>query len=312
MENPTSKADGTTPDPGDRLPFDGERFVPGVGAGIAYEHLLRYALAAEVTVGRDVLDVASGEGYGAAQLAAGARSVVGFDASAAAVAHARRRYVCENLRFEQGSTRDFFGRCGDACFDAVTAFEVIEHVTMEDQAHLLESIRRVLRPDGFALLSTPDKLQYSDRPLNANPFHVREYYRDEFREELQRYFSHVALLDQAQLTGCAILPRGARSARLAEMHWTNLVTNEGVCRPEVSTDGEYLVAVVANGAPPETPPVVLVDFSRKTMSETLRVYREEVERLTAALHQTRKAWEDATQEAAALRRELAEEKPRRR
>lgn len=306
MENDAPNAGGTTPDQGEDLRFDGERFIPGVGVGIAYEHLLRYSLAAELTPDLDVLDVASGEGYGTAQLAARARFATGFDASAAAVAHARRRYARDNLCFEHGTIRSFFERSADARFDAVIAFEVIEHVTMEDQSFLLESIRRVLRPGGFALVSTPDKLHYTDKPLNTNPFHVREYYRDEFAEELRRHFAHVQLLEQAQLTGCAILSRGARTARLAEMRWTNLVTNEGICRPEASTEGDYLVAVVGNDRLPELPSVVLVDFSRKAMSEMLRVYREEVERLTAALQQTRKAHEEAEAEVARLRREAAE------
>jgi hypothetical protein len=43
------------------LVFDGERFVPGAGVGIAYEHWSRYAFAQGLVAGRDVLDVACGE-----------------------------------------------------------------------------------------------------------------------------------------------------------------------------------------------------------------------------------------------------------
>lgn len=296
---------GSTDGSGD-LAFDGERFIPGVGVGIAYEHLLRYALAAELSAGLDVLDVGSGEGYGSAVLAGRARTVTGFDASAAAVEHARRRYSRDAVTFERATLRSFFEGSADARFDVAVAFEVIEHVPMEEQALLLEGLRRVLRPDGFAIVSTPDKLHYTDKPLNANRFHVREYYRDEFAAELRKHFSEVKLLEQAQLTGCAVFSRGARTASLAEMRWTNLVTNEGRTRPEISTDGEFLVAVAGNGTLPEVPSLVLVDFSRKAIAEALRVYREEVERLTAALHDTRRAHEEAVAELERARRETAE------
>lgn len=304
-DHPT-QADTTSEDGGEALPFDGERFVPGVGVGIAYEHLLRYFFAAGLVTGLDVLDVASGEGYGSARLAATARTVVGFDASSAAVAHARRKYVRDNVAYEEASVRSFFGGSAGERFDAVVAFEVIEHLTMDDQAFLLDGIRRVLRPGGFALVSTPDKVHYTDKPLSVNTFHVREYYRDEFEEELRRHFPHVLLLEQAQLTGCAVFPRGAREARLAEMRWTNLVTNEGDCRPEVTASGDYLVAVVAKERLPEIRSCALLDFSRKATAELIRVYRDEVGRLTAELKSVRKAHAEAAEEVARLRQRAAE------
>ena len=43
----------------------GERFVPELAGQIKYEHLHRYALSLELAIGKSVLDIASGEGYGA-------------------------------------------------------------------------------------------------------------------------------------------------------------------------------------------------------------------------------------------------------
>jgi SAM-dependent methyltransferase len=42
---------------------------------------------------------------------------------------------------------------GDATFDVLTCLETLEHV--HDTDHLVREIRRVLRPDGYALLSVP-------------------------------------------------------------------------------------------------------------------------------------------------------------
>lgn len=48
------------------LEFTGERFVPEEHGNIELEHWHRYLQARELAVGKDVLDIASGEGYGSA------------------------------------------------------------------------------------------------------------------------------------------------------------------------------------------------------------------------------------------------------
>ena len=85
------------------LVYDGERFVPGIGGVIEAEHLHRYLLAREIASGRDVLDVACGEGYGSNLIAEVAQSVIGVDIADSAVAHARGKYARPNLRFRRMS-----------------------------------------------------------------------------------------------------------------------------------------------------------------------------------------------------------------
>jgi ubiquinone/menaquinone biosynthesis C-methylase UbiE len=116
---------------------------------IAFEHFHRYCLARDLVVGRDVLDIASGEGYGAAILAGTARSVVGVEIDAASVEHARAAYPLPNLRFEQGDALRL--PLPDDCLDVVTSFETLEHLA--DHEGFLAEIRRVLRPGGVCLLS---------------------------------------------------------------------------------------------------------------------------------------------------------------
>ena len=53
--------------------FTGERFVPGARGEIWYAHWHSHHFAAKLVVGRDVLDVACGAGYGSALLAGQAR-----------------------------------------------------------------------------------------------------------------------------------------------------------------------------------------------------------------------------------------------
>lgn len=174
------------------LEFTGERFTPECVREIAYEHWHRYAWAAEVVAGKRVLDAACGEGYGSRLLAARAAQVHGLDVSEEAIEHARRRYAGDRVHFD----------CGDAtrlpyeddCFDAVVSFETLEH--LEEQDRLLAEFRRVLRPDGFLLISSPDRKTYSDDTGYDNPFHVRELYRDEFEALLARHFPAFQLWGQ--------------------------------------------------------------------------------------------------------------------
>ena len=176
----------------DTLEFTGERFTPECVREIRYEHLHRYAFAAELVRGRAVLDAACGEGYGSALLAAAAGRVTGVDLSPEAVAHARDRYRLPNLSFETVDCLQL--PFGDDAFDAVVSFETLEH--LEDHDGLLREFRRVLKPGGFLLISSPDKAVYSERLQNRNPFHLRELYRDELETLLGRHFPACRLWGQ--------------------------------------------------------------------------------------------------------------------
>jgi hypothetical protein len=61
---------------------------------------------------------------------------------------------------------------------------------------MLAEFRRVLKPDGMLLISSPDKAVYTEKLGNRNEFHVRELYRDEFEELLGRHFSATSLWGQ--------------------------------------------------------------------------------------------------------------------
>ena len=186
------------------LEFTGERVVPGlVDENLFNEHLARYRFAARFADRAIVLDAGCGTGYGARELA-NAASVTGIDISAEAVVHAGREFGGPHVRFLRAACEAFPFR--DASFDLVVAFEVIEH--LEHWPRLLSEAKRVLRPAGVLLVSTPNKAWYTESRATAgpNPYHVHEFDYAEFGAALRDVFPHVHLWTQNHTESIAFVP----------------------------------------------------------------------------------------------------------
>ena len=172
------------------LALTGERTLPDVPEENYWyrRHLVVYEWIAARTVGRRVVDMACGEGYGSEVLSRGAASVVGVDANPEAHEHARLRYVRPNLRFERDLVETFSEPC-----DAVVFLQTIEHV--QNPGEILEHFKAMLAPGGVAYVSTPNLLTLA--PAGAekseNPWHVKEYRAHEFRELCAAHFPNVEL-----------------------------------------------------------------------------------------------------------------------
>jgi SAM-dependent methyltransferase len=189
----------------------GERFLPEVGGKIALEHWHRYQLATRLVSNKAVLDIACGEGYGSAFLAQTASSVIGIDIDEETITAAQARYAAPNLRFQTGDCTQL--PLPDACMDVIVSFETIEHHD-QHEAMLLE-FRRVLRPEGCLLLSSPDRAVYSEKEGHQNPFHVKELDRAELLTLLGGFFPSVQLWGQRAQTVSLI----AREQATTPLHW---------------------------------------------------------------------------------------------
>lgn len=149
-------------------------------------HLRAYEEAAQRSQGLNVLDFGCNNGYGTNLIAGWAASVFGCDVSETALADARRRFPTIEFCRIDGFSLPF----ADDQFDLITSFQVIEHIA--DTASYLAEIKRVLRPGGTALLTTPNaaiRLDPGMRPWNR--FHVREYRARELHQVLQGAFVRV-------------------------------------------------------------------------------------------------------------------------
>ena len=203
------------------LEASGERFLPEMQGTIALEHFHRYAMATDLAAGKTVLDIACGEGYGSAVLAGTALRVYGVDISPDAIVHAKAKYPRPNVEFIAGSCARM--PLGDRTVDLVVSFETIEHHS-EHEA-MFSEIKRVLRPGGLLIMSSPDKLEYSERANHANAYHVKELYAKEFQHLVDKYFSHVVMLGQRVLYASTILLAGKSGEAV---HYSR--ENDAACR----------------------------------------------------------------------------------
>ncbi len=169
-----------------------------VAPWLRHEHTARYEWAAGLAAGLTVADAACGTGYGSRHLrAAGAARVDGFDLSEEAIAEARRLHAGDGVRFETADATRL--PCPDGTYDLFVSFETIEHVP--DDVALVREARRVLKPGGTFVCSTPNRavtnpgIPITGKPYN--PFHLREYTWPELEAVLRQGFESVTFLGQS-------------------------------------------------------------------------------------------------------------------
>ena len=289
--------------------FTGERLIPGqVDVDLLNEHLARYMFAVRLAGGKRVLDAGCGAGYGSAELARVAASVVGADIAAEAVDFARGQYPRPNLSFEQSSCTAL--PHPDGCFDLVVAFEVIEH--LEDWRGFLREAHRRLAPGGQFVVSTPNRLYYTESrgAEGANPFHVHEFDFAEFRSELQAVFPHVALFLENHAEGVVFRPYEA--GQTAEVR-----VDSGDVDPDES---HFFVAVCAHRPQLGNPTFVYVPRAANVLRERERhiaILSQEVElkngwvaQRDARIRELQDEVERGNQWAQDLNREIAERRAR--
>lgn len=217
----------------------GERFVPEQSDPLCIsEHMQRYKAVLEFVKGKVVLDAACGEGYGSNLLASTAAAVTGVDISEEAIYNAQSKYQRENLSYIRGSIEKL--PLPDASVDVVISFETIEHVTEELQEAFLREIKRVLKPNGLSIISTPEKLYYTDIPDSPNEFHVKEFYEEEFLGFLQGYFKHVDFYFQGVQSHLVITKGSAGDQSVIP------VNTNGMDAPK------YLIAICSDVVPQES------------------------------------------------------------
>jgi GT2 family glycosyltransferase/2-polyprenyl-3-methyl-5-hydroxy-6-metoxy-1,4-benzoquinol methylase len=286
--------------PSEALEFTGERMTTAIEGQIEFEHFHRYCIARDLCFGLEVLDVASGEGYGSAILAGVSRSVTGVDIDEGVITHARKAYQLENLRFLRGSAIDL--PIDGASVDVVVSFETLEHFA--DHERFALEVRRVLRPGGLFIVSTPDRTVYSARLENFNQYHLRELTGAEFDAYLGVHFKNVAVFYQRPIIGSlvAVVGSAGRWRSYERRAQQAIEASDGLAR------APYLIGIASDADLPLIGPSVYVD--RHGVEEVLLDFRRVPVLRAQADERTRER--DEARAALAEAERLADERTRER
>jgi ubiquinone/menaquinone biosynthesis C-methylase UbiE len=188
-----------------------ERIVPNVETyGTYQEHYARYTFASNFCKNKIVLDVACGVGYGVYHLIKnGAKSVIGIDISKDSIAYANTHYTGPKIEFIVGDATKL--PISDNFFDVIVSFETIEHV--REYEKYLSECKRVLKAGGVFICSTPNKVHETI----SNPYHIREFYLDDFYDMMDRNFRDVKLY--GQLYSSIVITIGGKLLSVFPKQW---------------------------------------------------------------------------------------------
>jgi ubiquinone/menaquinone biosynthesis C-methylase UbiE len=220
------------------LRFTGERMTTEYSSYGSIEHLHRYSLVQNLLKEwMTVLDVACGEGYGTNLISSRVRKAIGVDISNEAISHASLKYKSPNIDFIEAPATDI--PLPDHSADLIVSFETLEHLSEQDQ--MLAEFKRILKPEGFAVISTPDKDNYSKGV--PNPFHVKELTFVEFGDLMNRHFKKVRYFSQKMMHSSFIFD--AENPSLPEFYqgsFSEIIHHPTVANPDfiiaVATDSE--------------------------------------------------------------------------
>ena len=149
-----------------------------------HQRLLQAYYLAKPYIKGNLLELGCGEGRGVELLSGLANNYLGLDKIQEVIDRLSKKHP--NLNFEQAVFPPF-EKLADNSFDCIVSFQVIEHVK-QDEAFLKE-IYRVLKPEGVAVLTTPN----IKKTLTRNPWHVREYTASELTDLAGKYFDKVEM-----------------------------------------------------------------------------------------------------------------------
>ena len=282
------------------MKFTGEFFIPNDEASnngygeLEIEHKQRYLSILDLVEGKIVLDIASGEGYGTSLLSSKAKHVTGIDINPELVQHAGEKYASGKIRFLHGSVAEIPLESGSV--DVIVSFETLEHVEAPVQELFFKEAKRVLRPDGVFIVSTPNKKNYTDRYDHQNKFHVHELYENELEEALKGHFNYVQIYDQGLEVSSVILNK---DHYLSQKPVKTISVNNAF-----QFEGKYLIALCSDLSQSlQTPIASMVPESEKSyfqLIDRILDLQKEVEQLGAWGTRSAAEVEDLLKERAAL------------
>ncbi|HTE31061.1 MAG TPA: class I SAM-dependent methyltransferase [Chryseolinea sp.] len=149
-----------------------------------HQRLFKAYVVAREFINGDVLEIGCGEGRGVGVLLEKSKTFTAVDKLDSVLNILRKKFP--GAKFISMNIPPLSG-LADNSYDCVVSFQVIEHI--QDDASFLKEIRRVLKPGGLAILTTPNRRM----SLSRNPWHIREYLPEELITLAQGIFASVEM-----------------------------------------------------------------------------------------------------------------------
>jgi ubiquinone/menaquinone biosynthesis C-methylase UbiE len=149
-----------------------------------HQRLLKAYYLAEEYIKGDLLEIGCGEGRGIKLLKDKCDSYTAIDKIKPVLDTLSEKYP--DVTFIHDNIPPL-NKIEDDSFDVIISFQVIEHI--KNDRLFLEEIKRVLKPGGKALLTTPN----IKKTLSRNPWHIREYTSDQLTQLASEIFDNVEM-----------------------------------------------------------------------------------------------------------------------
>ncbi len=159
-----------------------ERYTPGDGEDEYFESYTKVLLP--LCTGR-VLDIGCGHGYLTSRIA-DLKAVTHVTGTDKQIFREEQR---DKIFYWKITTEDLVNTDNMGQFDTIISTEHIEHVGWRVQDKLLDWIRSVLAPGGKFIGSMPGP----DDAANPNPYHLKTFTLEEWRDRLLQHFSDVTV-----------------------------------------------------------------------------------------------------------------------
>lgn len=199
-----------TPDYFDVTELSGEK-VPREQIERLYH---RYYWAGTHCYGKDVLEVACGNGQGVGYLAGIAKSIIAGDCSEKILARAAAHYG-DRFEFIRLDAQQL--PFADRSFDVVILFEAIYYIPEVER--FLDECNRVLRRNGKILIATANKDLYD---FNPSPYSYKYYGIKELGSLLTSYQFDASFYGYVSMDGVSIREKMLRPVKKLAV-WSNLI-----------------------------------------------------------------------------------------
>jgi ubiquinone/menaquinone biosynthesis C-methylase UbiE len=166
-----------------------------------------------------ILDIACGDGVMTYRMGKAGMEVVGLDLEQLALLIARgqlTRRGAHGTQFVRGSCMAL--PFADGSFEGAVAMELIEHLDPALNGTFLAEIRRVLKPGGVVVITTPHK----QTPELRSPYHTQEFSGDELKRLLGTSFDAAEVLAYYKNSLRRFYAFGGKVMRPVRLLWKTL------------------------------------------------------------------------------------------